>query len=248
MNTVLVTGAAGGVGTAVATDLHGRGHRVALLDRDAEGTAALAKSLDPDGATALAVPADVTDPGAAGAAVTTTAEIWGPLDGVVCCAGLATAATPFTDTPLDTWRLALEVNLMGTVHVAGAAIPLLRNGGAIVLVSSVAGLRSRAGLSAYCAAKAAVNSLTQTLALELAGRRVRVNCVAPGSLDTRMFAEFGRPGESTEDMVDRYAPGIPLGRLGTPQEIAAAVRFLLDDDSASFLTGQVLSVDGGRSL
>ncbi|MCI2419922.1 SDR family oxidoreductase [Saccharopolyspora sp. K220] len=247
MNTVLVTGAAGGVGTAVAISLHERGQRVALLDRDAEGAAALAKSLAPYGTTALPIAADVTEPDSVDGAVRAVVEAWGPLDRIVCCAGLATAAKPFTDTPLATWHQALDVNLMGAVHTARAAIPQLRDGGAIVLVSSVAGVRSRAGLSAYCAAKAAVNSLTQTLALELADRRIRVNCVAPGSLDTGMFAQFGRPGESTADMVARYAPGIPLGRLGTPQEIATAVQFLLDH-SASFLTGQVLSVDGGRSL
>ncbi|MEV5384446.1 SDR family NAD(P)-dependent oxidoreductase [Streptomyces sp. NPDC052721] len=245
----LITGGASGVGRAVARELHQRAYRVVLLDVQGDAAAEAAGELSSDHTTALARKTDVTVEREVVDTVREAAEAWGRLDVVVNCAGAATHSIPFTDTTAELWQRTLAVNLMGPVHINRAAVPYLRRSrGSIVNISSVAGVRPRARLSAYCAAKAALVSLTQTLALELAPDRVRVNCVAPGALETPMFNGFSLPGESPDDVRRRYVEGIPLGRLGTPDDIAHAVAFLADGDASSFVTGHVFVVDGGRAL
>ncbi|CDR13165.1 SDR family NAD(P)-dependent oxidoreductase [Streptomyces iranensis] len=245
----LITGGASGVGRAVARELHQRSHRVFLLDIQVDAAEGVARELSADGASAIAWKADVTDEYAVATAVEEAVRVWGRLDAVVNCAGAATGSAPLTDTTSELWQRTLAVNLMGPVHASRAAIPFLRSdGGAIVNVSSVAGVRARAELTAYCAAKAALVSLTQSLALELASDGIRVNCVAPGALETPMFDAFSRPGESPAEVRRRYVNGIPLGRLGTAEDIAHAVTFLTDGVRSSFVTGQVFVIDGGRAL
>jgi 3-oxoacyl-[acyl-carrier protein] reductase len=249
MTTAIITGAAGGVGLATATVLHRQGHAVALLDRDGQGVRIHARRLDPTGRTAVAHEVDVRDADRVCRTVKEAVDLLGPVRALVNAAGVPMAAVPFDQVPESEWQVCHEVNVLGVVHLARAVLPSMRaaGGGAIVNVTSVAGQRARAGLSAYCASKAAADSLTRTMALELAPDRIRVNAVAPGSLDTPMFARFLRPGETMDEAMSRYLPQIPLGRMGHPQEIADAVAWALSD-RAAFVTGQVITVDGGRAL
>jgi 3-oxoacyl-[acyl-carrier protein] reductase len=249
MTTAIITGAAGGVGGATAAALHRRGYHVALLDRDGDRARDRADALDPSGSTALGLAADVGDSECVTTAVRTAADRLGPVGLVVNGAGVPMSAVPFEHVSAEEWSRSYQVNVMGIVHTTAAALPALRaaGGGCVVNVTSVAGARSRAGLSAYCAAKAAADSLTRTMALELAPDGIRVNAIAPGSLDTPMFSRFLRPGETMDQAMERYLPQIPLGRLGSPQEIADAIVWIASAE-ASFVTGQVLTADGGRAI
>jgi 3-oxoacyl-[acyl-carrier protein] reductase len=245
----IVTGAASGVGWQTARQLHALGLAVVLLDIDGEAAKAQACSLDGTGGSARGVACDVCDRASAQRMVATALATWGRIDVLINNAGLPQASVPFDEVDDALWQRLLGVNLMGIVNFASAVAPAMRErrSGAIVNVTSVAGVRARGGLSAYCAAKAAAISLTQTLALELAPYDVRVNGVAPGSLETPMFEKFLQPGETWEGAMRRYLPNIPLGRLGQPSEIAQAVVWAATA-APGFMTGQTLIVDGGRSL
>jgi 3-oxoacyl-[acyl-carrier protein] reductase len=247
--TVAVTGAGSGVGAATAQKFFAAGHRVALLDRNEDAVRRVAAELDPTGENALPLRLDVTDEVEAARAVRAIGERCGALDVLVNNAGAPHAAIPFEQIGQDTWQTVLGVNVLGIAIVTAAALPLLKASAsaAVVNVTSVAGVRARPGLSAYCASKAAAISLTETLALELANDRIRVNAIAPGALDTPMFTRFLKPGESIEHGVARYEPGIPLGRLGDPGEIADAVLWASGAESA-FMTGQTIVIDGGRAI
>jgi 3-oxoacyl-[acyl-carrier protein] reductase len=242
----VVTGAGSGVGAATARLFASRGYAVALLDRDLTAASAVAEST---GGEAIALLCDVTDQHAVTAAIDAVGHRWSRIDVLVNNAGAPHPAIGFERLGVDVWRIAFDVNVLGIVHTTAAALPLLRasSPAAIVNVASVAGVRARAGLAAYCAAKAAAISLTQTLAIELAPEHIRVNAIGPGALETPMFQQFLRPGESHQDGAERYAPNIPLGRLGHPDEIADAILWAAEP-TASFVTGQVILVDGGRSI
>jgi 3-oxoacyl-[acyl-carrier protein] reductase len=243
-----ITGAASGVGAATAARFLAAGARVVLTDRNADAVTATAERLDPGAERTLALAADVTDDTAVATAVREAADRWGRLDVVVNNAGVPHAAVPFDRLAAADWRRAFGVNVVGIAVVTAAALPLLRaSRGAVVNVTSVAGQRARPGLAAYCASKAAAISLTQTLALELAGDRIRVNAIAPGALDTPMFGDFLRPGEGVPEGIRRYEQAIPLGRLGQPEEIADAV-YWAALGGAGFMTGQTIIIDGGRAL
>jgi NAD(P)-dependent dehydrogenase (short-subunit alcohol dehydrogenase family) len=241
---VLVTGTASGIGRASAELLAGQGARVVASDLDGERGAAVAAALRDGGAAIRFVAGDVAEEGTARALVDAALETYGRLDGAVNCAGVGGGHGETHDYPVPEWDRILAVNLRGTwlaMKRELAAILAHGDGGAIVNVASTLGLRGAPFASAYSASKHGVIGLTRTAAIEYAQRRIRVNAVCPGAIDTPMMdATFARfPG--FREALTGY---VPLGRMGAPAEVAAAIAWLLSD-AASFVTGEALTVEGG---
>lgn len=245
----IVTGGGSGVGAETAQRLHRRGFVVVVLDINEEAAVAQARALDASGETAAAWMVDVCDRDAVARVVGDVEVRYGRVDVLVNNAGLPQTNLPFEAVDATLWTRIMEVNVSGIANLCAAVAPAMRRqrAGRIVNVTSVSGIRARPGMSAYCAAKAAAISLTQTLALELAVDGILVNSIAPGSLKTPMFEKFLRPGETWDEAMARYLPQIPLRRLGEPGEIADAIAWVATD-APGFMTGQVITIDGGRSL
>lgn len=238
---IVVTGAASGIGAAVARLAAAEGAKVACFDRDGEGAAALAASLPIAGHSEQV---DVTDPDGLKRALESAAKALGGIDGLVNSAGVV-ALGPITEMTIDTWRKVIDVNLTGTFLVSQAAVPHLRatSNASIVNIASAQALMPIAGSSAYAASKGGVQSLSKALAAELAPD-IRVNCICPGLIDTPMNAGLKKaPEDGPPVPLDRYA----LKRWGKPEEIAASIVYLLSND-ASYVTGATLAVDGGRTF
>ena len=231
--TVVVTGAGGGIGRASALNLAEAGYRVVLADRDESGLRGTAAVLRSESLVASRV-VDVTDR-------ESVAQLFGEsahLHGCVHCAGVV-GTSPLESTDSREWERILAVNLTGTFHVVAAAAQAVGDGGAIVTVSSMAAQpSSRFASPAYAASKSGVVGLTRSLSTSLAGRGIRINSVAPGAIDTSMLLEFG------ESQRDSLKGANPMGRLGDPSEVAKVIEFLVSDAS-SFVTGQVISANGG---
>jgi NAD(P)-dependent dehydrogenase (short-subunit alcohol dehydrogenase family) len=235
----LVTGAARGIGLSVAKKFLAEGWRVALLDIEGELLRGAVAALD-DADNTLALHADVSDATAVARAVAETERRFGRLDALVNNAGVAVFA-PLLETSDDDWNRVLAVNLTGPFLCTKAAAPLMREhgGGAIVNITSISGLRASALRTAYGTSKAGLAHLTKQFAVELAALGIRVNAVAPGPVETAMAREVHTP----EIRAD-YHDAIPLNRYGLEEELAEAV-FFLCSERASYITGQVLVVDGG---
>jgi NAD(P)-dependent dehydrogenase (short-subunit alcohol dehydrogenase family) len=229
----LVTGAARGIGLAVARRFAGAGYRVAALDIDA---AEMARSC----ADCLAVECDVADPRQVAAAVAQVERAFGRLDALVNNAGIA-VFKPLLETSFEEWSRVLAVNLNGPFLLAQACAPLMlrTGGGAIVNVASISGMRASTLRVAYGTSKAALVHLTKQQAVELGPLGIRVNAVSPGPVETAMAKQVHTPG-----IRKGYRDAIPLERYGTEEELAAAVYFLCSDE-ASYINGHTLSVDGG---
>ncbi len=243
MRTIWITGASGGIGNAVARLFAAEGNRIALgYCRGAENIELLARSLRAAGAEALPVQADVSDSASVAQAYEAIERAFGGVDVLVCCAGVAQQKL-LTDVTDDDWARMMGVNVTGTFLCCRAVIPHMvrEKRGSIITVSSVWGVCGASCEAHYSASKAAVIGLTKALAKELGPSGIRVNCVAPGVIDTPMNAGFDP--ETMESLREET----PLGRIGRPEDAAKAVRFLADSD-ADFMTGQVLCVDGGFIL
>jgi NAD(P)-dependent dehydrogenase (short-subunit alcohol dehydrogenase family) len=234
----LVTGGAAGIGAAIVRRLAARGARVAVLDRDGGGAREIADEI---GGHAIAV--DVAEGGSTTAAVDEAAAVLGGLTDVVANAGIG-RNKPLHQYSDDEWRLVVGVNLDGTFHTLRAAIPhlLAGGGGSIVTIASLNASRPLQGEGPYNAAKAGVVALTRTTALEYAPT-IRANCVSPGMIATGLTSVI------TEDPAFTAVAqeGTPLGRIGTPDDVAEVVAFLCSD-AAAYLTGQEVVVDGGAGL
>jgi NAD(P)-dependent dehydrogenase (short-subunit alcohol dehydrogenase family) len=234
----LVTGAARGIGLAVAKRFLAEGWRVALLDIEGELLQGAVAALENPEAT-LALVCDVADAAAVTAAIDMVDRRFGRLDALVNNAGVAVFA-PLLQTSDSDWNRVLAVNLTGPFICTRAAVPLMReHGGAIVNITSISAVRASTLRSAYGTSKAGLAHLTKQLAVELASLGIRVNGVAPGPVDTAMAKAVHTP----EIRAD-YHDAIPLNRYGLEEELAEAV-FFLSSDRASYITGQILAVDGG---
>ena len=235
-----ITGAAGDIGGAAAERLDASGAAVVLLDIDAEGGRSRASRLRHGDARFLET--DVADSAAVDAAFGRIEEDFGRLDGLVNAAGIAPLADCW-ETGDELWRKVLDINLSGVLFCSRAAARLMRRQrrGVIVNVSSTNGLVGEEQLVAYNASKFGVMGVTKTMAAELGEYGVRVAAVNPGFIETRLTAT---PREDPE-FVRNYHAKIPLRRFGKPEEVAAAILFLLSDD-ASFITGTGLVIDGGQ--
>ncbi len=234
-----ITGGASGIGFAIAEAALAEGWRVAVADRDEAALERARGRLDP--ALARFTALDVTE----GEAV----ENWiagvsasGRLAGAVAAAGIA-ADVPALDTPTDLFRRILEVNVTGSfllARSAGCAMRDAADGGAILLIASVSGLRGAKGRAAYGASKAAVINLAQVMALELAPQGIRVNALCPGPVETPLVARLHGPETRVQ-----WLRHLPMRRYAAPEEITPMALFLLDERKSGYLTGQAIAVDGG---
>jgi NAD(P)-dependent dehydrogenase (short-subunit alcohol dehydrogenase family) len=237
----LVTGAAQGIGRALAGGLAAAGAQVALLDREAEAVTTAAGELEGAGHETSAHPADITDPEAVTEAFADAVERHGRLDFLVNNAGVR-HIEPLLEMELESWRRTLEINLTGTFNCIRAAVPhMLRNGGGrIVNVASVAGLLAFSNRAPYNVSKAGIIALTKSVAVELAAQGITCNAIAPGVIETPLTRDYFTDPE----LAPRIMGNTPLGRWGQTEDLVAPVVFLCGPGTG-FVQGETLVVDGG---
>jgi NAD(P)-dependent dehydrogenase (short-subunit alcohol dehydrogenase family) len=242
----IVTGGASGIGRTIARRFASEGAAVVVLDRYAEGAAATAHAISEAGGLGVDLAGDVTDDAVAQEATSCAIDTFGTIDVLVNCAGWggggAGAAASFD---LDLWHTSIAINLTGPFLMMRHAIPamLSRGGGSVVNIASAAGLVGMAGTYAYSAAKGGLVNLTRSIAVTVARKGVRVNCICPGVTDTPML-DVVREHPQSDAIMASYMRLQPIGRLATPDEIANAALFLASDES-KFVIGAALAVDGG---
>jgi NAD(P)-dependent dehydrogenase (short-subunit alcohol dehydrogenase family) len=234
----IVTGAARGIGRAIAERLAASGAKVAIWDIDGDAAKAAAAAI-PHAADFIA---DVTDPTSIYGALATTQARFGAPDILVNNAGITGPNHPLDQYPIDEWRRVIEIDLMGVFYCCRAVVPLMRrhNRGHIVNIASIAGKEGNPNASAYSAAKAGVIGLTKSLGKELAETGIRVNAVAPAAAKTDIFAQM------SEAQIAYMLSKIPMGRFVLVEEIAALVAWLCSEE-CSFATGAVFDISGGRA-
>jgi 3-oxoacyl-[acyl-carrier protein] reductase len=243
---VLITGASSGIGLATAHRFASGGWDVCVLARRAAKLEQLLDELPAGDHLALA--GDYSVPQTADRLDVLLRERWGRLDALVNCAGVFITGDPIT-APLAEWRKPLDIMLDGAVQTTRIAVPLLATNGRVIHITSIHGERVERGGSAYAVAKAAINQYCRCLALELADKGILVNAIAPGFVDTPMCVVNGVDELQTDWFRSNYVVGhhLPLRRAGQPEEIAGVAWFLASKD-ASYITGQVIVVDGGLSI
>lgn len=238
---VIVTGGASGIGLALVEDLLKEGWRVLAADVAPESIEKAKAALAAHGDKVRFAQVNVTDEPQVAAVVAAAARDFGPLKGVVNSAGIA-ADIPALETSPEIFRKILDVNVVGTFLVAREAAKAMKEsgGGAIVNIASVSGMRGNLGRSAYGSSKGAVLTLTQVLAVEFAPLGIRVNAVAPGPIETPMVKAL-----HTAEAREGWMKTVPMRRYAAPSEVSGTICYLLDEAKSSFVTGQVIAVDGG---
>lgn len=242
----VVTGGASGMGEATCHELGRRGHKVAILDINTQAAQRVCDELRADGVTAVAVETDVTDRSVVEEAFAKVRSELGSVSILVTSAGLVDFA-PFEKITPESWHRIIEVNLTGTFHCCQVAVPdmVAAGWGRIVMISSSSAQRGSPGMAHYAASKGGVITLTKSLAREYASMGITVNNVPPSGIKTPMQKQSQAAGNLPSDA--KMADGYPVGRLGTGDDIAAAVAFLCSEE-AGFITGQVLGVNGGAVM
>lgn len=240
----VVTGGGSGIGLAIADALLGEGWKLLIADLSSDALHAARARLEPRGADAVKyVQMDVADEASVIAGLKGCEDKFGEVRGLVNSAGIG-RDVPFFDTSVQLFRKILDINLVGTFAVSREVGRLMKahGGGAIVNIASVSGLRGNIGRSAYGASKGGVITLTQVMACELAPDNIRVNAIAPGPIETPMVKEM-----HSDEVRAGWMRLVPQRRYAPPEELAGAASFLLDGSKSSFVTGQILAVDGGFS-
>lgn len=238
----IITGAGSGIGRATAVIFAGAGAEVALVGRRIDRLEVTAAMVEEAGGTCHAITGDVSVSEEARAAVKESARRMGGVDLLFNNAGVYRYAS-LEETDEDLWNDVMDINLKGTYLVSREAVKAMKeNGGVIINNSSTLGLKPVPNTSAYSAAKAGMISLTKSMALEFAKDGIRANCICPGVVETPIHEEMH--GDKTGDFLEQMAAFHPLGRVGTPEDIAYAALFLASDE-ASWITGAILPVDGG---
>ena len=245
----VVTGAAGVIGAATIRLLAERGARIVAVDRREVDLKAAIKDL-PASAQALAISADVTDEDEVAGYVGTTIEKFGAIDAFYNNAGIEGEVKPITEYSLETFRKVLDVNVVGVFLGMKHVLPVMlkQNKGSIINTASIAGLMGSPHIAVYSASKHAVIGLTKSAAWECTGTGVRINCVCPGLIDSRMLSTImqGRNGGNAPMPHEKLVERIPARRLGQASEVASIVAFLASDE-ASYVSGSAYTVDGGRT-
>lgn len=238
----LVVGGGRGIGRAVAERFHDAGASVSLASQNPDSLGSALAAMRAGGRSFVGVAADVTDAAAVDAAAKRVEAEAGPIDILVVTAGIVGPSAPVWAYDLALFNEIMSVNFMGTVHWLRSVLPGMRERrrGAVITFASVAGKEGNPMQSAYCAAKAAVMTLTKSVAKEVVGDGIRVNCIAPGIVATEMSKNI--PAETRNYILSK----VPMGRMGEPAEIAA-IAHLLASDEAGFTTGQVYDASGGRA-
>lgn len=242
----IVSGASSGIGRKTAQRLADEGARVVAADVDVEGGEETVAQIEADDGEAVFVEADVTNPDDVTTMVETAVDTYGGLDAAFNNAGIEGENASTSEQSDENWAQVIDINLEGVFLAMREQIPVMLEdgGGAIVNTASVAGLLGFPNLSPYVASKHGVIGLTKTAAVEFSAEGVRVNAVCPGVIETPMVA---RTQEEDPETMEATIAATPIGRLGQPEEIAAAVTWLCSED-ASFVTGESLVVDGGFSI
>ncbi|KAL5384419.1 hypothetical protein PMIN04_010603 [Paraphaeosphaeria minitans] len=240
-----ISGAASGIGQGVANHLATLGAHLSLGDIDLERVTAQAEKLRASGCTCIATRVDVRQRADIDDWIGSTVEALGRLDGAVNCAGVFSAtgdSNPIASKSEEEWDDVIDINLTGMFRCLRAELAAMTRGGSVVNLTSTVGMQGLPFAAPYCVSKHGIIGLTRCAAKECASRRIRVNAVAPGTIDTPMLGP--NTGRSRDEMLAEVAGHTPMNRLGTVEEIAKTVAFLLSEDS-SFTTGAVYAVDGG---
>jgi 2-hydroxycyclohexanecarboxyl-CoA dehydrogenase len=246
--TAVITGGASGIGLAISRRLAKEGASVAVFDLDYAAAERLATQLQAEGCPALAVQVDVSDRRQVDAAVAQVRAKLGPIHVLVNCAGIE-AFEPFQSITEASWDRIMAVNLKGTFNCAQAMVSdmIAARWGRIINISSSSAQSGAPRMTHYAASKGAVISFTKALALELGRSGITVNTIPPGSIDTPMLRRAAAAGHLGGAGVEQIAAAMPVGRAGTPEDIAAACAFLASEE-AGYITGQILGVNGGRYM
>lgn len=245
---VIVTGGAGGIGSATCKRLAQEGAKVAIFDLDLNKAQALQQELEALGTPALAVVCDITQSDAVSTAVAEVEQKLGPITGLVNNAGWD-IFKPFVQTEPNEWQKLIQINLVGMLNMHHAVLGgmVARKGGRIVNIASDAARVGSSGEAVYAACKGGLLSFSKTLAREHSRHNITLNVICPGPTETALLAGVTDAAPNPEKLREAFTKAIPLGRLGQPDDLASAISFFLSDDAA-FITGQVLSVSGGLTM
>ncbi|HZJ98317.1 MAG TPA: 2-hydroxycyclohexanecarboxyl-CoA dehydrogenase [Oligella sp.] len=246
--TVIVTGGAGGIGSATCRRFAEAGAKVAVFDMNLDAATKVAEDIKAAGGQAAAFKCDITNRTEVDAAVAGTIETLGPVDVLVNNAGWD-VFKPFLKTVPEEWEKLIAINLTGALNMLHSVLPGMveRNSGRVVTVASDAARGGSSGEAVYSACKGGLVSLSKTLAREHSRHNITFNVVCPGPTDTALLADVAEGARDPAKLIEAFRSAIPLGRLGQPDDLAGAIVFF-GSDAASFITGQVISVSGGLTM